>query len=157
MRVIGHVTIRTALLVGFGLTLGLWLFAGYQVTRRMTDEQRDAAAINARYIHAQELLSSVRAQVLLASVVVGDALLEPDSRVAPNPREVERIFESVESSLSQYVPVVDPQIEAERVARLREEIREYRGASQTVLSPESGHRTTDAPLLLRKLMPKREA
>src|SRR5215475_486695 len=96
-RPFGPVTIRTALLVGFGLTLGLWLFAGYQVTQRMTDEQRDAAAINARYVHAQELLSSVRAQVLLASVVVGDALLEPDPRVAPNSREIERIFQSVES------------------------------------------------------------
>ena len=150
-----NVTIRTALLVGFGLTLGLWLFAGYQVTRRMTDEQRDAAAINARYIHAQELLSSVRAQVLLASVVVGDALLEPDPRVAPNFREVSRIFQTVESSLSQYVAVVDPQVEAERVARLREEVLEYRDASQGVLSPDSPRRTTDAPLLLRRLMPKR--
>jgi signal transduction histidine kinase len=157
MRSIPNVTIRTALLVGFGLTLGLWLFAGYQVTRRMTEEQRDAAAINARYVHAQELLSSVRAQVLLASVVVGDALLEPDPRVAPNAREIERIFQSVESSLSQYVPVVDPRVEAERVARLREEVLEYRHASQAVLAPDSARRTAEAPLLLRRLMPKREA
>jgi len=157
MRSIPHVTIRTALLVGFGLTLGLWLFAGYQVTRRMTDEQRDATAINARYIHAQELLASVRAQVLLASVVVGDALLEPDPRVAPNFREVVRIFETAEIALAQYVPVVDPQVETERVARLREEILEYRDASQAVLSPDAARRTADAPALLRRLMPKREA
>jgi signal transduction histidine kinase len=157
MRSIPHVTIRTALLVGFGLTLGLWLFAGYQVTRRMTDEQRDAAAINARYIHAQELLASVRAQVLLASVVVGDALLEPDARVAPNVREVVRVFETAETALAQYVPVVDPQVETERVARLREEILEYRNASQAVLSPDAARRAADAPVLLRRLMPKREA
>lgn len=157
MRPTPPVTIRTALLVGFGLTLGLWLFAGYQVTRRMTDEQRDAAAINGRYIHAQELLATVRAQVLLASVVVGDALLEPDPRVAPKFREVERIFKGAENSLAQYVPVVDPQVETERVARLREEIREYRDASQAVLSPDSARRTADAHVLLRRLMPKREA
>jgi signal transduction histidine kinase len=157
MPSIPHVTIRTALLAGFGLTLGLWLFAGYQVTRRMTEEQRDAAAINGRYVHAQELLSSVRAQVLLGSVVVGDALLEPDPRVALNDREVARIFRSVDTALSQYVPVVDPQVETERVARLRDEILEYRDASLAVLSPDSGRRAADAPVLLRRLMPKREA
>jgi hypothetical protein len=82
-RTFARVTIRTALIVGFGLTLGLWLFAGYQVTRRVSDEQRNAAEANARYIQAQDLLASVRAQVLLASVVVGDALLDPTRTSRP--------------------------------------------------------------------------
>ena len=34
-RVIERLTIRTVLLAGFGVMLGLWLFAGYQVTQRL--------------------------------------------------------------------------------------------------------------------------
>ena len=72
------ITIKAALLLGFGLTFGLWVFVGYQFTQRITEVQREAAEINARYIHAQELLSTVRAQVLLGSVYVRDALLDPE-------------------------------------------------------------------------------
>jgi hypothetical protein len=71
-------TIKAALFLGFGLTFGLWIFAGYQFTRRMGEVERDAAAINRRYMHAQELLSTVRAQVLIGSVYVRDALLDPN-------------------------------------------------------------------------------
>ena len=34
-RLVERLTIRTVLLSGFGLMLGLWLFAGYQVTQRL--------------------------------------------------------------------------------------------------------------------------
>ena len=71
-------TIRAALLLGFGVTLAVWVVSGYSVSRRMSEVQREAAAINARYMHAQELLSTVRAQVLLGSVYVRDALLDPN-------------------------------------------------------------------------------
>jgi hypothetical protein len=37
-------TIRAALLAGFGLTLGLWLFAGYQVTWQPTKYSPPTAA-----------------------------------------------------------------------------------------------------------------
>jgi hypothetical protein len=70
-------TIKAALFLGFGLTFGLWFFAGYQFTRRMADVEREAAAINGRYMNAQELLSTVRAQILMGSVYVHDALLDP--------------------------------------------------------------------------------
>ena len=40
--------------------LGLWLFAGYQVTQRVRQAQRDSAGIGTRYQQAQELLASVR-------------------------------------------------------------------------------------------------
>ncbi|HKE82606.1 MAG TPA: ATP-binding protein [Vicinamibacterales bacterium] len=156
-RPFAPVTIRTALLVGFGLTLGLWLFAGYQVTRRMTDEQRVSAATDARYINAQDLIASVRAQVLLASVVIGDALLDSDPRIPSDRQDIDRIFRSIDSALAQYVPVVDPTIESERVARLKEEIDDFRTAFETVLSDDVAPNRVNGPVLLRRLIPKREA
>jgi two-component system sensor histidine kinase UhpB len=156
-RTFARVTIRTALIVGFGLTLGLWLFAGYQVTRRVSDEQRNAAEANARYIQAQDLLASVRAQVLLASVVVGDALLDPDPHVTADRREIDRIFHTIDASLAQYVPVVDTHAAAEHLTRLRGEIDDFRSASGAVLDVDAARGSADGPALLRRLMPKREA
>jgi len=77
-RVVERLTIRTVLLAGFGVMLGLWLFAGYQVTQRVRLAQRNSAGIGSRYQQSQELLASVRAQVLEASVLLRDALLDPD-------------------------------------------------------------------------------
>lgn len=157
MRPLAHVTIRTALIVGFGLTLGLWLFAGYQVTQRVSAEQREAAEKNARYVSAQELLASIRGQVLVASVVVGDRLLDPDPRMVANQQDVERLFRAIDASLKEYVPVVDEKIELARVATLREEVAEFRRASETVLTFDGDPSQWDGPMRLRRLMPKREA
>ena len=87
METVGEeLTIRAALLAGFGLMLGLWFFAGYQVTLRMQAAQRDGVATSARYQQAQELLAGVRTQVLVASVLVRDALLNPRARSGSSTR-----------------------------------------------------------------------
>ena len=52
------VTLRLALLGGFGLTLGLWLFAGYLVTARI-GEARTQAAI----AHLQDQFVALSADV----------------------------------------------------------------------------------------------
>ena len=70
-------SVRIALAVGFVGTLGLWLYTNYAFTQRIETVQRDAAAVAARYTNAQELLATVRAQVLVSSVRVRDALLDP--------------------------------------------------------------------------------
>jgi hypothetical protein len=57
--------------------LALWLLAGYHVTLRMRQAQRDAA---------QDVLSAIRAQVLVSSVVVRDTFLDPDSALATSQR-----------------------------------------------------------------------
>jgi signal transduction histidine kinase len=153
-----HVTIRAALLLGFGLTLGLWLLAGYQITTRLADAQRAAAAANERYRQAQELLSTVREQVLLASVVVRDALLDPTPGAQTEHRmEVEHLYRAIDASLARYVPVLDSPAERERVDRLRQEIREFRTASAEVLATDSSRWPTEARILLRRFMPRREA
>jgi signal transduction histidine kinase len=151
-------TIRAALLAGFGLTLGLWLFAGYQVTLRIQEAQRDALTASARYLQAQELLSVVRSQVLVASVLLRDALLDPDDSTPPaHQEEIGRAYDSIDDQLSRYVPFLGSPVERERVDRLRREVQELRAASEDVLASDRARWSADARLLLQRFMPRREA
>jgi signal transduction histidine kinase len=151
-------TIKTALFIGFGLTFGLWLATGYQFTQRMNDLQSRATAINIRYMHAQELLSAVRTQILLASVYLRDALLDPDPETADNyRRELEEASTLADEALRQYVPVLNSASELERVAHLRHEIDAFRSMLMQVLETDSSRWPAMARVILRTLvMPKRE-
>jgi signal transduction histidine kinase len=152
-----RLTIRTVLLTGFGLMVGLWLFAGYQVTQRLRAVQHDSAAVSVRYQHAQELLASVRSQVLEASVLLRDALLDPGTHAQDKNRQsIEQAYAAIDNSLMQYVPFVDSAAERERVGRLRAEIREFRAASAEVLATDSSRWPAEARTLLRRIMPRRE-
>jgi signal transduction histidine kinase len=157
-RLVERLTIRSVMLSGFGLMLGLWLFAGYQVTERLQKVQRDGAAVSARYQQAQELLASVRTQVLVASVLLRDSLLDPDANAQADHRQaIERAYSGIDTLLTQYVPFLDSAAERERVGRLRAEIKEFRLASDEVLATDSTRWPSDARTLLRRFMPKREA
>jgi signal transduction histidine kinase len=157
-RVIERLTIRAVLLAGFGLMLGLWLFAGYQVTQRVRTSQRNSAGIGARYQQSQELLASVRTQVLEASVLLRDALLDPDpASQAEHRQSIEKAYAAIDTVLKQYVPFLDSAAERERVDRLRAEIREFRTASDEVLATDSSRWPAEARTLLRRFMPKRES
>ncbi|HEY6613534.1 MAG TPA: hypothetical protein VIZ32_03420, partial [Vicinamibacterales bacterium] len=151
-------TIRAALLAGFGLMLGLWFFAGYQVTLRMQAAQRDGVAASGRYQQAQEMLAAVRTQVLVASVLVRDALLNPGARSVESDRqEIQRVYEAIDRQLAGYVPFVGSPSERERIARLRDEIREFRHATDEVLATDSTGWPRNAGALMRRFMPRREA
>jgi signal transduction histidine kinase len=152
-----RVTIRAALVLGFGLTFGIWVFAGYHFAQRLADVEQRAAAINARYMRAQELLSSVRAQVLLGSVYVRDALLDPNPSADAYRRQVEDSYEAADDALQQYVPVLDSAAERQQVARLRHEIDDFRDTMLGVLATDSRLWAREARALLRtRVVPKRE-
>ena len=150
-------TIRNVLLAGFGLMLGLWLFAGYQVTQRLQQAQRESVAVSARYQHAQELLASVRTQVLEASVLLRDAPLEPGAAQDAHRGDLERAYGSIDSLLMQYVPFLDSAIEREQVARLRAEIADFRLASHEVLATDSSRWPAAARDQMRRFVIKRQA
>jgi signal transduction histidine kinase len=151
-------TIRTALLLSFGLTFGLWLFAGSYFTTRITEVGDRAAAVNARYMRAQELLSTVRAQVLLESVYVRDALLDPSPTAAPTyRRQLEKTYGAVEDALEQYVPVLDSPVERQRFGELRREIAGFHAAMVEVLAAEGRRSAFQARTVLNtQVVPKRE-
>lgn len=155
---IERLTIRAALVLGFGLTLGLWLFAGYQFTRRMSGVQRQAEEINARYTRAQDQLSTVRAQVLIASVYVRDALLDPDPRATNTYRhQLAAAYDKMTTALQMYEPVLDEAAERARVDRLRAEIDDFRTTMVDVLAADDSASASEARrLLTTQVVPKRE-
>ncbi len=154
-----RLTIRAALFLGFGLTLGLWLFSGYYFTARVTDLQRDAARVTERYIRAQARVSAVRNQVLLASVFVRDALLDPDPESIVDYRiKLDESFRISRRALDQFEPVLATSPESERVDQLRRQISAFERTVLDVLGGDSTRWPVDAlPLLRDRIMPQRAA
>ncbi|MGE3509419.1 MAG: sensor histidine kinase [Vicinamibacterales bacterium] len=146
------------MIAGFGITLGLWLLVGYHVTAQLATAERDAASLSQRYVQAQERLSSVRAQVLVASVLVRDAVLDTTPRPATDyQREVEAAYRAIDHELSSYVPVLDSAAEGGRVQGLREDIDAFRRASLDTLAVDRRTWPGGARTLLQRSQPKREA
>ena len=149
-------TMRAALALGFGAIFGLWIFAGYYFTERMAEVQRESAAVNQRYMQAQELLSGVRMQVLIGSLSVRDALLDSDAHSVDVYRhQVEQTYASVDRALQQYVPILDSAAERERVNGLRREIDGFKATLLDVLESDRRRWRSQARALLGRVMPKR--
>jgi signal transduction histidine kinase len=150
-------TIKAGLVAGFALIVGIWLFTGFYFARRMSDLERRSSDINGRYTRAQELLMSVRSQVLLGSVAVRDALLDPDAEALSDYRhQLEESYTAADEALQEYVPVIDAPEEIARVARLRREIADLRETLREVVSFD-GLRPDAGMLLRNRIIPKREA
>lgn len=124
----------------------------------MEELEQQANSIDARYTRAQDRLSNVRAQVLLGSVYVRDALLDPDPASADTyRRQLERTYREADRSLERYEMVWNSDAERERVARLRRELGDFRATVLGVLATESRQWPTQARLILRdQIVPKRE-
>jgi signal transduction histidine kinase len=121
----------------------------------MRTAQRDAAGVSTRYLRAQDVLSAIRAQVLVSSVLVRDTLLDPDSALATAQRvEIERAHDAIDDQLRRYVPFVGSLVERERLASLRSEALGLRRASEDALMEG---RPLDARATLRRFLPQREA
>ena len=149
-------TIKAVLVLGFGATFGLWLFAGYYFTERIAEVQRESAAVNRRYMQAQELLSRVRTQVLLGSLYVRDALLDPDPKSVVTYRsQLQATYADIDSSLREYVPILNSVAEQDRVNRLRGEIDDFRRTLLGVLDTNHAQWRVQARLLLSRIMPRR--
>ena len=151
-------TLRTPVFVGFGLVGGIWLFAGYYFTTRMAELERRSREINGRYTRAQDLLSTARSQILMGSVYVRDALMDPNPATADEyRRQLEESYRTADEALRGYVPVLDVPGEHERIVRLRGELDDFRRTLLEVLTTDSRLWPAEARALLRhRIMPKRE-
>ena len=151
-------TITAALLAGFGLTLGLWLFAGFHLAGRIGDIESQATAINMRYVRAQDSLSTVRSRILRGSVLVRDALLTSTPAEANSYRQrFEVTYLAADRALQGYVPVLDSPAEREGIVGLRREIGEFHRAMLAVFSTDDGEWPRQSRLLLQQqVMPRRE-
>jgi signal transduction histidine kinase len=153
-----RLTIKAALFLGFGLTFGLWIITGYQFTRRMADVERESGDISRRYMQAQELLATVRSQILIGSVCVRDALLDPDPASATTyHRQLLDTYSVIDEALEQYVPVLSAPAERDRLVRLRREIDNFSATMVEVLNTDRRRWPSEARLLLQqRIVPKRE-
>ena len=156
---IERLSVRTALAIGFCVTLGLWLYTGYAFTQRITAAQQAAADVAARYMRAQELLSTVRAQVLLSSVRVRDALLNPDPEALTDYRaQIDASHRIVTMALTDYEPVMGSSLEGEQMARLQREADDFHVTSLDVLADAAGRNPAQIrDVLNRVIAPRRDA
>lgn len=154
-----RLTIRAVLLLGFGLTLALWVFSGYYLASHVADVRQQSERISRRYMRAQELLSTVRTQVLIAAVYVRDGLLDPDPTATAQYRhQLEEVLRRVDAALDRYEPVLGSEFEPTAIARLRQQIHDFHSTVEDVLATHDPRRTRDAREILRtRIMPRREA
>ena len=154
-----RLSIRVTVLIGFGLTLGIWILAGYDFARRISDTRIRAEAITDRYMNAQERFSTIRNQVLLGSVYVRDALLDPtpEPAAAEYRQQVESTYATANQALREYVPILDSPTERDRLLQLQKEIDDFHDTMLQVLATDSSRWRSDARTLLQThIVPKRE-
>jgi len=152
-----RLSIRAALVLGFSLVLGLWLFTGYVFTTRLADTERQTSELTRRYLQAQDALSAIRLQLNVSSIALRDALLDPspDSEVR-HLKRLEESYATIDAALAAYQPVVETRTEPVEVYRLREEVAELRKVTLEVLSAYHGDRSTPASRLLEEwIAPRR--
>jgi signal transduction histidine kinase len=153
-----RLTIRAILLLGLSLTLGMWLVSGYSFATTLVALQRQSSRVTRRHIRAQERMSAVRSQILLASVYARDALLDPNPESIVDYRaKLAEAFRINDEALAKYEPVLDTAVESEQVSQLRARSAEFQAAVLQVLQGDSSRWRDDAlPLLREQIMPKRE-
>jgi len=156
--VLRSVSIKAGVLLGFGLTLAIWLAAAYGFTLQNQRALAETAAVTARYTIAQEVLASVSSQVLLGSVFTRDAILDAAFDRPGDRRRVEQTFDAIAKSLARYTPVSNSSNEVERVRRLTQEIERVRQWRLELLDTIAQRSPKDALVLLRTQgVPQRDA
>jgi signal transduction histidine kinase len=153
-----RLSIRAAVFLGFGLIFGLWMFAWVQLSLRIGGAQERAEAINTRYVKAQETLSNIRSQVLMASVVFRDALLDPDpANMSSYRSQLERSYTTLDELLRAYKPVSASTEERQQFARLESEVDAYRRSMLDVLASDRNQWLVEARnVLSRRVTPRRD-
>lgn len=152
-------TIQAALFAGFALVVVLWGYTGYEFTTRMAAVEDQSAQVTARYLEAQEHLTVLRSQVLVASVYVRDALLETDRSLVPRyENQIGETYARIDAALLEYEPVIDSTAERAQIDRLRREVAEFRQVTEQLLVRIKDDNVGDVrDVLNQNLVPRREA
>ena len=152
-----RLTIRTVLLAGFGLMLGLWLFAGYQVTQRLQEAQRESAG-RGRALPASAGAARVGAHTGAGRVGAGARRAARSRATAgrSSAPSIEQAYAAIDYAADACVPFLESAASASAspvcVRRSRSEWPPTKCWQPTA----AGGRPT-ARDLMRRFMPKREA
>jgi signal transduction histidine kinase len=144
--------------LGFIVIFGLWFVSTYALVQRVSEAERQSAAITARFTAGEELLFSMRQQVLLSSVYIRDAALDARSDALSLYREQLRAARAdVERAIERYLPDVDSSIEREHWAQFQVALQEYWVSMSPLLTGEVTGSPADAYAFVRReVIPRRD-
>ena len=149
-------TIRGALVAGFAVVFGVWVFAGYGLIRSLGAVERQNAVAIGAFAHGRDTLSRIRQNVLLGSLYVRDALIDSGRNARENYREELRGFrDDIEASLAGY----DAQLPMEQayVEELKVSLERYWSSVEFVFSPDLPTLLPQSATLLRnEVLPARD-
>jgi signal transduction histidine kinase len=145
-------------MLGFTVVFALWAGSIYYFTLRLAEIEVSSAAAHAHHMRGQELLLTVRAHVLLASLHVRDALDEREPQnILPYIQELHRLRQHVEQALERYLPDVDLPAERQHWSRLETELRAYWDTMLPLLTWDPTLSTAGPSLVVQQhVVPKRE-
>ena len=153
-RPLRQLTIRAAMILGFGLTLSLWFFIGSQFARRSAEVEDQSTSIAARYVQAQERLAAIRGQILGISGAVRDALFDVDGPTSAHAQEFETRLEQFRTGVDAYVLVQDSADERAGLTLLQHEAARFEAAMRVQIGlssrPEDPRATFRAEVLPRR-------
>lgn len=140
------------------LILALWAASGYDVLRRLSDVEQQAADVSERYVGLEELLATVRESLLLGSILLRDALLDSDpSRVAYHRDQLLENRQRWRRALDEYEFGAGSSQEQEALSRLRAELDERWKALLPIIDAVTAKATLAARARLRDyVIPRRE-
>jgi signal transduction histidine kinase len=153
-----RLSLRVLLLLGFTGIFLLWLGSAYLLVQRMLEADTRGAAIRSRFLRNEQLLSTVRAQTLLSSVYLRDAVLDTtQTSVGEYQGRLHRIRQDVENTLLEYVPRAESEAERTQWRELQRELDQYWRSMMPVLALEHTPSAVEARVVLRdEIIPKRE-
>ena len=140
----------------------LWLVSVYEVVRSIRDAEHQTMLARRAFAGGEEVLTTITTRVLLGSIYLRDALINPsvDGRDQYR-RELAQIRADVENALPKYLPLVDTPREREQWNRLQVELDNYWKSREVAfaLEPPSDARglTVGAAALRSRLVPARDS
>jgi signal transduction histidine kinase len=150
-------TIRGALVAGFAVVFAVWVFAGYELIRRLHDVELQVAARHQSLMRGSDTLSEIRSNVLLGSLYLRDALIDPGPVAQEYYKEVVRQLRSeIDERLPAYL--LEPRLPPEREewGKLQTSLGEYWALVEFVFSPDLPTNVAQAnSLLQRDVLPAR--
>ena len=149
-------TIRGALVAGFAVVFGVWVFAGYELIRSLQTVERQVSVAIASFANGRDTLSAIRQNVLLGSLYVRDALIDSGRNARENYRDELRAFrDEIDRRLAGYAAQL-PQ-EREYVAELETSLDRYWDSVDFVFSPELPTLLPQSATLLKtEVIPQRD-
>ena len=152
-------TIRGALTAGFAVVFALWGASGYELVRSLREVDRRLEASRIDFQRGQDVLSTVRTNVLLGSIYLRDALIDrtpasdDDYRAA-----LLKIRDDVDRVLPVYVPLIGSPVERQHWDSLQVELENYWKSRDVVFVSEGPFTTANAAALLRqRIVPARQS